>query len=162
MFCSRKLWRVSVLAAAQLFFVLSIANGSCNNLAKAAEKADKSVQKNIVSYSTSDSTSKIVLKKNDKGTKVLDIQKRLDVLGYNLPLTGYYGDATYNAVMDYQKKNSLKPTGSIDEALYKKLLNIPLLSLGSDKLKSTSQDVKDSSSMENFINKINMQAIQSI
>jgi lipoprotein-anchoring transpeptidase ErfK/SrfK len=181
MFCGIKIWRLSVLAAIQLFFVLSPGNGFINNFsnvgeksyliteiekaislstitkayAKNSEASDKLVWSNSILNNTSVNMSKIILKKADKGTKVLDIQKRLDVLGYNLPLSGYYGDTTYNAVKDYQMKNSLEPTGSIDEALYKKLLKIPLLSLGPKKLNSNSKDVKNASSMEDFVNKNN-------
>jgi len=100
-----------------------------------------------------DDNLKIILKKGDSGTKITDLQKRLDVTGCNLPLTGIYGESTFDAVMDFQQKNGLYPLGNVDENTYKEILKIKLLNLGPGKLKATKDDIKNIDSKEIFANK---------
>ncbi|MCX7904008.1 MAG: peptidoglycan-binding protein, partial [Caloramator sp.] len=63
------------------------------------------------------------LKKGMKDEKIKTLQGALNSLLYNLGTpTGYFGDKTYNAVVDYQKKKGLKVTGVVDDVLYSMIL----------------------------------------
>ena len=54
------------------------------------------------------------LAKGNMGPNVYEIQKKLNWLGYNLPLDGDFGYLTEKAVKDFQRKNKITPTGVID------------------------------------------------
>lgn len=64
---------------------------------------------------------------NSEGESVSAVQKRLVDLGYltqseeDSNVTGYYGEATVNAVKAFQKKNGIKETGDADAATLKAL-----------------------------------------
>lgn len=137
---NRKKWLVSIF----LFLSCILLFTSCPSNSYANQIKNVPVAK-----------AKIVLKQGSSGSRVTDIQKRLDVLGYNIPLTGIYDKSTFNAVADFQKKNSLEVSGNIDESTYKKLSEIKLLYLGPPKLKTTQNDTKDSISRQEFINRNN-------
>ncbi|WDU82041.1 peptidoglycan-binding domain-containing protein [Caloramator sp. Dgby_cultured_2] len=63
------------------------------------------------------------LKKGMKDIRIKTLQVALNTLLYNIGTpTGYFGDKTYNAVVDYQKKKGLKATGVVDDALYNMIL----------------------------------------
>lgn len=61
------------------------------------------------------------LKLNDKGPKVLEVQKFLVKAGSSIKLTGVYTIGMVSAVRSFQKKNGLKPTGMVDLKTYEKL-----------------------------------------
>ena len=61
------------------------------------------------------------LKLNDKGPKVLEVQKFLVKAGSSIKLTGVYTIGMMSAVRSFQKKNGLKPTGIVDLRTYEKL-----------------------------------------
>src|SRR3989344_538135 len=49
-----------------------------------------------------------------EGNEVTELQKRLASAGvYSAPITGYFGDATEDAVKAYQKAHSIEPTGIV-------------------------------------------------
>lgn len=52
-----------------------------------------------------------VLKRGCKGMQVERLQKVLNYLGAKLPVTGFFGDMTYYALIEYQKNNNLVPDG---------------------------------------------------
>lgn len=57
-----------------------------------------------------------VLTKGDDDPAVLELQERLDELGYlKVAYDGYYGDGTQDAVAEFQKNNSLEETGIADQ-----------------------------------------------
>lgn len=72
-----------------------------------------------------------VLKEGDTGTLVKTLQYALNILGYHTYNTKYpdgiFGPMTKAAVIDFQRKNGLVPTGIFDKytayALYKKIYN---------------------------------------
>jgi peptidoglycan hydrolase-like protein with peptidoglycan-binding domain len=146
----RRIKKFGVFLIILIFFL-----GNCQpNNAKSTEIPDKNY---LVSYAALSEDSKsnqtILVKKGDSGDKVVDIQKRLDVLGYDLPLSGYFGENTFMAVKDFQLENKLTPIGNIDATTFKELQKIKLLSLGPKKCPSTSSDIKNTKSKETFINK---------
>lgn len=51
------------------------------------------------------------VKLDDRGRDVIEIQKYLKTLGYNVSADGIFGKSTENAVRDFQKKNSLQIDG---------------------------------------------------
>lgn len=55
-----------------------------------------------------------ILKMQSQGEEVVNLQMRLRDLGYfNYKVTGYYGDATRNAVALFQEKNGLAVDGTV-------------------------------------------------
>ncbi|MBQ4179169.1 MAG: peptidoglycan-binding protein [Ruminococcus sp.] len=81
---------------------------------------DVSAQYNI-------SLTDLTLAVNNEGESVSAVQQRLVDLGYltqseeDSNVTGYYGEATVNAVKAFQKKNGIKETGDADAATLKAL-----------------------------------------
>lgn len=69
----------------------------------------------------------LTLTVNSEGESVSAVQQRLVDLGYltqseeDSNVTGYYGEATVNAVKAFQKKNGIKETGDADAATLKAL-----------------------------------------
>lgn len=65
------------------------------------------------------------LKVEDENDDVLQMQQRLEDLGYlkkeDENVTGYYGEMTAQAVKDFQKRNGIKETGTADNATLKAL-----------------------------------------
>ena len=65
------------------------------------------------------SLSDLPLKRGSGGAAVFVVQKKLNELGYfNFRPTGYFGDMTRDAVMSFQRKNSLKANGVVDAETY--------------------------------------------
>lgn len=58
-------------------------------------------------------TSSNNLRRGSSGADVLEVQRKLNLLGYGLEEDGSYGRATEAAVRDYQTKNSLKIDGVV-------------------------------------------------
>jgi hypothetical protein len=61
------------------------------------------------------------LKKGEKGTKVKEIQQKLNKFGYKLYVDGDFGRLTYNAVIDFQMRNKLIKDGLVGDLTFKKL-----------------------------------------
>lgn len=55
----------------------------------------------------------MTLKKGDTGSAVRDLQRRLNDLGYNITVDSWFGDQTYQAVIDFQKKNNITAIGEV-------------------------------------------------
>lgn len=55
--------------------------------------------------------SQTLLSFGSQGSSVSALQTSLNAAGYNLPVTGYFGNQTQAAVRDYQSKNGLSPDG---------------------------------------------------
>ena len=66
---------------------------------------------------------KTVLKSSDKGEDVIRIQTRLKKYGYNVVVDGDYGEGVIYAVMDFQQRHNLIPSGKVTgetiDAMYK-------------------------------------------
>ena len=60
----------------------------------------------------------------DRGQEVIEIQKQLAVLHYNVgEIDGVFGPATEKAVKDFQTAKGLKVDGIVNDATYRNLLN---------------------------------------
>lgn len=53
------------------------------------------------------------LKKGDIGSDVRDLQHKLKELGYKVEVDSWFGDETYKAVIDFQKKNGITAVGEV-------------------------------------------------
>ncbi len=53
------------------------------------------------------------LKKGATGSAVRDLQRKLKELGYKVEVDSWFGDETYQAVIDFQKKNNLTAIGEV-------------------------------------------------
>lgn len=66
---------------------------------------------------------KSIIKSSDKGEDVIRIQTMLKKYGYNLVIDGDYGEGVIYAVMDFQQRHNLLPSGTVSgetlDALYK-------------------------------------------
>ena len=51
------------------------------------------------------------LKKGDTGTAVADLQRRLTVIGYPVAVDGWFGDATEQALLDFQRDYMITAIG---------------------------------------------------
>lgn len=61
----------------------------------------------------------VTFENGDYADGVYEIQAELIELGYfNDDATGYYGDMTESAVLEFQTQNGLEPTGQVDELTY--------------------------------------------
>jgi hypothetical protein len=61
-------------------------------------------------------TDKIVIKTKEESDNVVLLQMRLQDLGYfKYKLTGYFGDVTKSALVEFQKQNNLSPDGVAGE-----------------------------------------------
>jgi hypothetical protein len=54
----------------------------------------------------------------DKGTKVMLLQRELESLGFAVPVTGYFDDATARAVLAFRKTNRMGLTGFASNSIY--------------------------------------------
>ncbi|MBU3180879.1 peptidoglycan-binding domain-containing protein [Clostridium psychrophilum] len=101
--------------------VNSIASLKTNTITLASNKKKLVVQNKA--KLDSERPSKSVLKSSDKGEDVTRIQTRLKKYGYNVVIDGDYGDAITYAVMDFQQRHNLVPSGTVSgktlDALYK-------------------------------------------
>ena len=52
------------------------------------------------------------LRKGDRGNSVVEMQDSLQQLGYLYEVTGYYDDATVEAVKNFQRRNGLEVDGA--------------------------------------------------
>ena len=60
----------------------------------------------------------------DRGMEVIEIQKQLAVLQYNVgEVDGVFGPATEKAVKDFQTAKGLKVDGIVNDATYRNLMN---------------------------------------
>jgi putative chitinase len=66
----------------------------------------------------------VMAKKGDKSNYVMDLQKMLNNKGATVIVDGNFGSGTEVAVRDFQKRNNLEVTGSIDTNTLNKLLEL--------------------------------------
>ncbi|MDD3520126.1 MAG: peptidoglycan-binding protein [Actinomycetota bacterium] len=67
-----------------------------------------------------------LIKKGAKGVKIVDIQSRLRLLGYDLGITeidGIFGEETEMAIMEFQKNRCISVTGVIDDECWQELVD---------------------------------------
>lgn len=77
------------------------------------------------------SLSDLPLKRGSGGAVVFVVQKKLNELGFfNFRPTGYFGDMTRDAVMSFQRKNSLKANGIVDAETYSAIFSKNALRAG--------------------------------
>ena len=62
-----------------------------------------------------------IFKQGNKGTKVKEIQQKLNKFGYKLYVDGNFGRLTYYAVMDFQIRNKIFKDGIVGKVTLKKL-----------------------------------------
>jgi hypothetical protein len=68
---------------------------------------------------------KTILKASDKGEDVVRIQIRLRKYGYNVVIDGDYGAQVAYAVMDFQQRRNLVPSGTVSGATLNALYQLP-------------------------------------
>ena len=66
-----------------------------------------------------------ILKSSDKGEDVIRIQTRLKKYGYNVVADGDYGEGVIYAVMDFQQRHNLVPSGKVSGATLDALYQVP-------------------------------------
>jgi len=59
-----------------------------------------------------------IIYKGCEGSDVLMVQNLLKNLGYDVMLTGYFGEQTDKAVKKFQNANELKPDGKVGQTTY--------------------------------------------
>ncbi len=67
-----------------------------------------------------------ILRKNNSGKNVVDLQRRLKQLGYDIgtyEIDGIYGPQTEDAVRKFQQKRGLDSTGSLDQQTWQELVD---------------------------------------
>lgn len=74
-------------------------------------------------YLLSKKFARLELKEGDKGEDVKAIQVELNKLGFEIPKTGLYSNLTKSAIITFQQKNQLFPTGIVDQQTIQKLLH---------------------------------------
>lgn len=94
--------------------------GLDNTAIKIIEETGQTVE----AYKLSKLYPKVELKDGDDGQDVLAIQKILNAVGYEIPETGLYSTITKEAVIDYQTKNNIFPTGIVGQQTLHLLLNL--------------------------------------
>lgn len=90
--------------------------------------ADLRAGKKPPTSSGTSNTQSGVIKKGDNNNNVVALQSKLNVLGYGLTVDGDFGQATFNAVVSFQKKYGLTADGIAGKATLDKLnaiLNAP-------------------------------------
>lgn len=73
---------------------------------------------------TSPSNDTILLKPGDKGTEVINLQRKLYEIGYNITVDGIYGNAIVNTLKTIQTENKLNASGNYTVETKKILDNI--------------------------------------
>jgi len=95
--------------------------GKTNTLIVSSSKS-KTVHKTKAEID-SERPDKSIIKSSDKGEDVIRIQTRLKKYGYNVVVDGDYGEGVIYAVMDFQQRHNLIPSGKVTgetiDALYK-------------------------------------------
>lgn len=74
-----------------------------------------------------DSKTQVILKIGDKGVKVMELQKKLYSIGYDISVDGSFGRATVNTLLSFQEKHGLSATGNLDKLTQEKISNIKVL-----------------------------------
>lgn len=94
---------------------------------KTEEETTDTAPEEVTTEETNEDTSS-TYSNGDFHDEVMNIQNELANLGYfNDDATGYYGDLTESAVVDFQKANGLTATGVVDEITYKTLFSAKAL-----------------------------------
>lgn len=86
-------------------------SGSVVSAATATVKPTATPAATAAAQSTGALANVTLLKQGDKGTAVKALQERLKELGYLASADGIYGPQTYNAVVNFQKRNGLTADG---------------------------------------------------
>ncbi len=108
--------------SAKLTFADSVSNQ--NNVTVTQNKIYATNQVKSVKLTTQNklkASVKTNYKRGDKGTKVKEIQQKLNKFGYKLYVDGDFGGLTYNAVIDFQMRNKLVKDGIVGNLTFKKL-----------------------------------------
>lgn len=125
------------------------------------EKKDNKPQTEISEKQSSETKNSepIVLKMGIKGENVKTLQEKLNKFGYKLKTDGIFGQGTYNAVCDFQKRNKLSLDGTVGKKTLTKL-NLPPTketmyvpkALTNNKPVANNSSKASSNYAENFIN----------
>jgi len=105
----------------------------------------------------SERPNKTVLQSSDKGEDVVRIQTRLKKYGYNVVIDGDYGDAVAYAVMDFQQRHNLIPSGTVSGATLDALYQIPTkynMYKPATQSLLTSNDVASDATCESALNRV--------
>jgi peptidoglycan hydrolase-like protein with peptidoglycan-binding domain len=79
----------------------------------AAPAANSSTNTISSNNSTSNNSNSNLLRLGDQGNAVRYLQEKLRIIGYQIPVTGVFDDATNRAVKDFQAKKKLNPDGVV-------------------------------------------------
>lgn len=104
-----------ILTNKQNEYAVAIARGILNYLGisyNGATTSGGSSSRNVCSVSAG---------KNYVGNRALELQQKLNKVGYKLTEDGDYGQLTHNAVVDFQSKNGLTVDGYFGEKSWNKL-----------------------------------------
>lgn len=94
------------------------------------------------------------LQKNSKGDMVLQVQKQLQFLGYNISkLTGEFDNSTYRAVIAFQRDNKLKINGVVDSKTYNAIQVARKKANLEGKVESRGGDMDDEDSLDSLKSK---------
>jgi len=105
----------------------------------------------------SERPSKSILKSSDKGEDVIRIQIRLKKYGYNVDVDGDYGVGLTYAVMDFQQRHNLIPSGKVSSETIDALYKIPTKDNGykpATQSLLTANEVASESIYENKLNSV--------
>lgn len=75
----------------------------------------------VLRYTGDDTPVQPTLQLGSSGAAVTELQKKLNILGYNLSVDGSFGNATDAAVRDFQSKNGLSVDGIVGSATMAKI-----------------------------------------
>jgi len=117
---------------------------------------DKTVHKSIAQLDN-ERPDKSIIKASNKGEDVRRIQTRLKKYGYNIVIDGDYGEGVIYAVMDFQQRHNLLPSGRVSgatlEAMYQTPTNDNVYKPATQSL-LTANDVDSESIYENKVNSV--------
>lgn len=94
-------------------------NNNTSNTTAQENKTDKT--ENLTITASKKTVTPPVYKKGDNGLKIKEIQQKLNKFGYKLIVDGDFGPSTYNAVLDFQRRNKIKADGIVSTVTLKKL-----------------------------------------
>ncbi|MCB2358275.1 L,D-transpeptidase family protein [Clostridium estertheticum] len=102
-----------VIGASIGYKIKSNANIKKNSLIVSSSKSKTVHKTKTKAELDSERPDKSIIKASDKGEDVIRIQTRLKKYGYNVVLDGDYGEGVIYAVMDFQQRHNLIPSGKV-------------------------------------------------
>lgn len=100
--------------------------GTCPGI---STQCDKNIFEDGIFIGNTTTISLIEKSKNFVGTRCLELQEKLNKVGYELTIDGIFGTNTYNALIDFQKKYNLVIDGLAGDEVFAKLNEILSITL---------------------------------